>query len=190
MCAVPVQRTRGFDARAGGGSRRPLRRLDEDVADAAAAAGLVNHESCDPAPRAIVVRHWHQEVCRSPDERPGVVGDEHVGSRIGEHAFEASVKVVDSLLVAQLVEQASELIGVFGSGRANGHCSHLGQSMKARLTMTSLFRLTSCDCLSPGFSPNRAYVVRSLWRVAFQREGDSLRQRGCLVGDLPSMDSL
>jgi hypothetical protein len=108
------------------------------VADAVAAVGLVDHEGCDPAPGAIVVRHWHQEACRNPDERPGVVGDEHVGPRIVEHAFNPSMKVVDSLLVAQLVEQASELIGVLGSSRTNGHCSHLRQSMKARLTTTSM----------------------------------------------------
>jgi hypothetical protein len=29
--------------------------------------------------------------------------------------------------MAQLVEQASELIGILEPSRANGHCSHLGR---------------------------------------------------------------
>ena len=87
--------------------------------------------------------HWHQEAGCSPDERAGVVGDEHIRPRIGEHAFEASMEFVDNLLMAQLVEQASELIGVLGSSRANDHCSHLGQSMNAHATMTSPLKATS-----------------------------------------------
>lgn len=135
VCAVPVQPASGFDARAGGVLRRPLRRLDEHVADAAAAVGLVDHEGRDPTPGAIVVRHWHQEARRGPDEHPGVVSDKHIGPRIRERAFEASMEFIDCLLVAQLVEQASDLIGVLESSRANGHCGHLDQSMNARPTM-------------------------------------------------------
>jgi hypothetical protein len=38
------------------------------------------------------------------------------------------MEFVDILLMAQLVEQLSELIDIPGPSRANGHCSHRGQS--------------------------------------------------------------
>jgi hypothetical protein len=128
-----MDRAGGFDARAIGFSRGCFRRSHEHLADVVTTVRLVDNEGCDPTPRAIVVRHWHEVVGCSPDERPAaVVGDEHIGPRIGEHAFEPTAELVSSLRMAELVEQASELIGILLSSRANRHSSHLGRIMNAR----------------------------------------------------------
>jgi hypothetical protein len=57
--------------------------------------------------------------------------------------------------VAQLVEQAGELIGILEPSRANGHRSHLGRSMHARPTATSLM------------TPGPDSELDSAWTVRF-----------------------
>jgi len=93
VCASPIQRAGGFDAGTLGLSRGCFRRFHEHLADAVAMVRLVDHEGCDPALRAPVVRHWYEEVDCGPNERPAVVGDDHVSPRIGEHVFEPPAKV-------------------------------------------------------------------------------------------------
>lgn len=127
MRAGSMKRARGFDARADGLASGFLRHVHEHVADALATVTLVDDESSDPAPGAIVVRHWHEEVRRGPDKRPAVVGNEHIGPRISEHGLEPTAKCVSGLRMAQLVEQASELISILDPSRANAHCSHPGR---------------------------------------------------------------
>src|SRR5262249_41634841 len=82
---------------------------------------------------APVVRHWYEEVGCGPNERPAVVGDDHVSPRIGEHVFEPPAKCLSGLRMAYLVEQASELIGILRPSRANCRCRHLRRSMNAYL---------------------------------------------------------
>ena len=121
-----MERAGGLDARA---RRAPSGRLDrfhEHLADAVATVGLIDHEGCDPAPGATVVRHRHEEVCRGSDERQAVVGDEDIGPRVGEHVLEPIAECVRGLRMTQLVEQASQLIGILGASRANRHSNHLG----------------------------------------------------------------
>lgn len=127
-----VKRAGGFDPRAGGVPSILLGRNHEQVADAVAAMRLVDYEGCDPAPWTAVVRYGHEEVRRRPDQRLPVVRDEHIGSNIREHAFEATAQHVWRLRIAQLIEEADELFGILEPSRANCHRGHLGRSMKAR----------------------------------------------------------
>ena len=74
----------------------------------------------NPAPRTGVVRHRNEEVRRGADERAARPGDEHTGSRVGEHGLERSVQRVLVPRMTQLTEAASELGGVHAPCRANG----------------------------------------------------------------------
>jgi hypothetical protein len=123
--AGPMERARGFDARAGGVPSGPLCRFHKHLADAVSTVGLLDNQGCDPAPGAMVVCDWHEEVRCGSDERPAVLGDEHIAPRISEHALEPTTECMRCLRMAQLVEQASELIGIVEPSRANGHCSHV-----------------------------------------------------------------
>lgn len=84
----PMERTGGLDPRALRVPRSRFGRFQKHLADAAATVRLVDYECRYPAPRAAVVRHWHHEVRRGAEERAVIVGDEHIGSRIREHAFQ------------------------------------------------------------------------------------------------------
>jgi len=101
-----------FEPRAGGLPGRRLGCSHEQLPDPVAAMRFVGNDGRDSAPGATVMGDRDKEVGHSPDQRPGVVGDEHIGSRIGEHVFKPTAQHVGSLLMAQLIKQASELIGI------------------------------------------------------------------------------
>jgi hypothetical protein len=126
-----MERAGGFDAGARRVSSGRFRRFHEHLSDAVATVRLVDYQSRDPAPGAAVVRHRHHEVRRGPDERAAVVGDEHIGSRIGEHVFECGTQAICGLRMAQIAEQASEVIDIREPTRANNHCGHPDRIMNA-----------------------------------------------------------
>jgi len=115
---------RGFDAGARDVPGGFLGRFNKHVADTTAAVSLVNHEGRDPTPGAIVMRHWHEEIRRGTDQRAVIVSDEYVGTRISEHVREPPAEGSRRLWVAQLVEEAGELVGIVDPSRTHIHGAH------------------------------------------------------------------
>jgi len=56
-----------------------------------------------------------------------LICDEHIGSGIGEHVFKPTSEHAGRLRMAQVVEHASELLGILEPSRANGHPSRFAR---------------------------------------------------------------
>jgi len=122
--AGAMECARGLDAGARDVPGGLLGRFHKPVADPATAVCLVHDKGCDATPGAIVMHHWHEEVRRGPDQRAAILSDEHVGTGISEHVREPPAERSRRLWVAQLVEEAGELVGIFEPNRSHSHGAH------------------------------------------------------------------